>query len=71
MKHFKITDTLTIRINPHSEGGFNVDVYDLEDVDPEEQPEPLDGGIYEGDDLKGAVDMALSIVSQLAGWTKN
>lgn len=66
MNNNKITDTLIIKIDPHSEGGFNVDVYDSEES--MEEMEPLDGGIYEGSDMKGAIAMAMSLVKDLTNW---
>lgn len=59
----RLTDTLIIKIDPNSEEGFNVDVYHSEQA--LEDCDPLDGGIYTGEDMTGALKMAVGLAKDL------
>lgn len=51
-----ITSALTIRIFPHSEGGYNYDIYPTEDI--EDTSDSIDGGLCTSS-LQNALDMAV------------
>ena len=58
-----IKDTITISIEPHSEGGYAIDIYN--DVIESASIDPYDGGHYTGKTLKGALKFAISMVEEL------
>jgi hypothetical protein len=58
---------ITINIFPHSEGGFQYDIYDkeMDSIDEEKDLDAYEGGICTSDRIEHAVQMAYSDVRDM------